>query len=169
MICDLLVKQKKKKKKKKYLDLRETPKQGVIVSGITFKPANNVSEVMDLLNEGNTRRTTESTAANKVSSRSHAMLQVYVERKCKDLTLDSAVRMGKLNLIDLAGSEKGSVVKSGNRSGMREGANINKSLLALSKCINSLVEGRKFIPYRDSKLTRLLQDALGGNCKTVMI
>merc|ERR1711933_409453 len=94
MICDLLVRQRKskKKKKKKYLDLRETPKQGVIVSGITFRPANNVSEVMDLLNEGNKRRTTESTAANKVSSRSHAMLQVYVERKSKSLTQDSEVR-----------------------------------------------------------------------------
>ncbi len=82
---------------------------------------------------------------------------------------DRSIRCGKLNLIDLAGSEKGSVVATGNKSGMREGSNINKSLLALSKCINALVDKKKFIPYRDSKLTPLLQDALGGNCKTVMI
>ena len=169
-IRDLLVKQHPNKRgKKKYLDLRETPQKGVIIAGITFKPANDVTEVMELLNIGNKRRTTESTAANKVSSRSHAILQIYVERKSKDMVNDRDIRVGKLNLIDLAGSEKGSVVKSGNKSGMREGANINKSLLALSKCINSLVDKKKFIPYRDSKLTRLLQDALGGNCKTVMI
>merc|ERR1711933_596789 len=94
-------------------------------------------------NEGNRRRTTESTKANAVSSRSHAVLQIFVERKSKDLVSDSDVRMGKLNLIDLAGSEKGSVVKTGNKSGMREGANINKSLLALSKCINCLVDKKK--------------------------
>merc|ERR1712228_1171542 len=170
-IMDLLVKKSKKKKsKKKYLELRESPKQGVIVSGITFKPVNGFEQVMNELNAGNRRRSTESTAANAVSSRSHAVLQVYVERKSKDLSAAADdVRCGKLNLIDLAGSEKGSVVKSGNKSGMREGANINKSLLALSKCINCLVEKRKFVPYRDSKLTRLLQDALGGNCKTTMI
>lgn len=125
---------------------------------------------MELLNQGNARRTVESTKMNAVSSRSHAVLQIYVERKANQPMAAGDICVGKLNLIDLAGSEKGSVVKSGNRSGLREGANINKSLLALSKCINALTDKRtKFIPYRDSKLTRLLQDALGGNCKTVMI
>ncbi len=154
-IRDLLVKSSHKKKKK-YLDLRETPQKGVIIAGITFKPAENVSTVMDLLNLGNKRRTTESTAANSVSSRSHAVLQIYVERKSKDLS-DRDIRCGKLNLIDLAGSEKGSVVKSGNKSGMREGANINKSLLALSKCINSLVDKKKVFLYY-SKMGKILTE-----------
>ena len=85
----------------------------------------------------------------------------------------SEVVVGKLNMIDLAGSERAS--KTQNR-GIRliEGANINRSLLALGNCINALYEanekgGRIFIPYRDSKLTRLLKDSLGGNCRTVMI
>lgn len=83
------------------------------------------------------------------------------------------IRVGKLSLIDLAGSER--AAKTGNR-GMRmiEGANINKSLLALGNCINMLHENNSkgqtnYIPFRDSKLTRLLKDSLGGNCRTVMI
>lgn len=78
---------------------------------------------------------------------------------------------GKLSLIDLAGSERGTVTEN---RGIRllEGAKINRSLLALANCINALGDKRKkgfFVPYRDSKLTRLLKDSLGGNCKTVMI
>lgn len=76
--------------------------------------------------------------------------------------------MAKLSMIDLAGSERGSATGC---SGARftEGANINKSLLALGNCINSLADGQRHVPYRDSKLTRLLKDSLGGNCQTVMI
>ncbi len=112
LVGDALKSKKGRKAKRKYLDLRETPQKGVIIAGITFKPAKDVQEVMDLLNAGNTRRTVESTAANKVSSRSHAVLQIYVERKAKDLVTGNHadIRCGKLNLIDLAGSEKGSVV-----------------------------------------------------------
>jgi kinesin family protein 18/19 len=83
------------------------------------------------------------------------------------------IYQGKLSLIDLAGSERASNTKN---RGIRliEGANINRSLLALGNCINALVEmhkgvGKIHIPYRDSKLTRLLKDSLGGNCRTVMI
>jgi len=71
-------------------------------------------------------------------------------------------------MVDLAGSERGAATGcKGTR--FREGANINKSLLALGNCINALADGKKHIPYRDSKLTRILKDSLGGNCKTVMI
>lgn len=78
------------------------------------------------------------------------------------------VRLAKLSMIDLAGSERGAATGC---VGMRftEGANINRSLLALGNCINSLAGGLKHVPYRDSKLTRLLKDSLGGNCQTVMI
>lgn len=77
-------------------------------------------------------------------------------------------RIAKLSMIDLAGSERGAATGC---TGIRftEGANINKSLLALGNCINSLADGQRHIPYRDSKLTRLLKDSLGGNCQTVMI
>jgi len=153
-----------------FLDLREDPVKGMIVSGITELKATSADDVMAHLHAGNNYRTTEPTAANKVSSRSHAVLQVIVEQRDKTGDTEQKVRVGKLSLIDLAGSERASVTQN---SGIRmvEGANINRSLLALANCINAL--GQKtpgvFVPYRDSKLTRLLKDSLGGNCRTVMI
>lgn len=93
------------------------------------------------------------------------LLQVYIRMSTK---LSREVKQVKLSMIDLAGSERGAATGC---SGARftEGANINRSLLALGNCINSLADGLKHIPYRDSKLTRLLKDSLGGNCSTVMI
>jgi kinesin family protein 18/19 len=105
----------------------------------------------------------EATGANQVSSRSHAVLQVVVENKDKNQGMNEEMTVGKLSLVDLAGSERAA---NTNNRGIRmiEGANINKSLLALGNCINMLSEqsneksGRNnFIPYRDSKLTRLLK------------
>lgn len=115
----------------------------------------------------------EATEANETSSRSHAVLQIICEHKDKDAGISTELRTGKLSLIDLAGSERAS--KTNNRGiRMIEGANINKSLLALGNCINALHENnsknqQNYIPFRDSKLTRLLKDSLGGNCRTVMI
>ena len=116
---------------------------------------------MKLLQGGNQRRTTEPTVMNVTSSRSHTVFQVRVERRDREATT-----LGKLSLIDLAGSERASQTHN---SGMRllEGANINRSLLALGNCINALASGSAFVPFRDSKLTRLLKDSLGGNCRTV--
>ena len=123
-----------------------------------------------MLKAGNERRRCEFTQANAVSSRSHAVLQIVVESREKAEGVEARVKIGKLSLVDLAGSERASVTKNrGTR--LQEGANINRSLLALGNCINALSEKNRgqFIPYRDSKLTRLLKDSLGGNCRTVMI
>ena len=79
------------------------------------------------------------------------------------------MKVAKISLIDLAGSERGAATSSRGQARFREGANINKSLLALGGCINALAEGAKYVPYRNSKLTRLLKDSIGGNCRTVMI
>ena len=156
-----------------YLDLREDPIKGPVVAGITEVEAKTSGEIMRLLHQGNARRSQAATAANEVSSRSHAVLQVIIEAR------DSAsghgvvenIKVGKLSLVDLAGSER--AANTQNRGArLVEGANINRSLLALGNCINALGEkGNKgnFVPYRDSKLTRLLKDSLGGNCRTVMI
>eukprot|EP00736_Rhodelphis_marinus_P000543 Rmarinus@m.12582 len=154
-----------------YLDLREDPVKGMTVVGISEVEAHSSEQVMNLLHMGNGNRTIEPTHANQVSSRSHAVLQVTVKQRDKTADTTTEVRVGKLSLIDLAGSERASVTHN---RGMRmiEGANINRSLLALGNCINALGEkhGRgNFVPYRDSKLTRLLKDSLGGNCRTVMI
>ena len=154
-----------------YLDLREDPIKGPVVASITEIEATSGQEIMQLLHQGNAKRSQAATAANEVSSRSHAVLQVVVE--CRDRAPGTVanIKVGKLSLVDLAGSERAANTKN---SGQRlvEGANINRSLLALGNCINALGEkGNKgnFVPYRDSKLTRLLKDSLGGNCRTVMI
>ena len=154
-----------------YLDLREDPIKGPIVAGITEVETKNSKEIMSLLQQGNSRRSQAATAANETSSRSHAVLQVIVENIDKAPGVVANIKVGKLSLVDLAGSERAANTKNvGAR--LVEGANINRSLLALGNCINALGEkGNKgnFVPYRDSKLTRLLKDSLGGNCRTVMI
>ena len=154
-----------------YLDLREDPIKGPVVAGITEVDVQTSGEIMRLLHLGNAKRSQAATAANEVSSRSHAVLQVTVENRDRAPGLVDSIKVGKLSLIDLAGSER--AANTQNRGArLVEGANINRSLLALGNCINALGEkGNKgnFVPYRDSKLTRLLKDSLGGNCRTVMI
>lgn len=154
-----------------YLDLRDDPEKGIVMSGVTEFKAESTDQVMNLLLLGNKRRTTEATNANQTSSRSHAVFQINVSKVSKTKNTNVETLIGKLSLIDLAGSERGTVTEN---RGLRlvEGAKINRSLLALANCINALGDKNKkgfFVPYRDSKLTRLLKDSLGGNCKTVMI
>ncbi|XP_050377489.1 kinesin-like protein KIN-8A isoform X2 [Argentina anserina] len=149
------------------LVLRED-KQGIVAAGLTQYRAYSTDEVMQLLQRGNQNRTTEPTRCNETSSRSHAILQVVVEYQVKDAFMNVVNRIGKLSLIDLAGSERALATDQRTVRSI-EGANINRSLLALSSCINALVEGKKHIPYRNSKLTQLLKDSLGGACNTVMI
>ena len=156
------------------LELREDPNKGLIINGITEIIVNSGEHILSILKKGNKNRTTEATNANQTSSRSHAILQIVVSYKQKGNNINNnKIRFGKLSLIDLAGSERASMTKN---KGMRliEGANINKSLLTLGNCINALCESsikgtKTHIPYRDSKLTRLLKDSLGGNSRTVMI
>ncbi|KAL5723519.1 Kinesin-like protein KIN-8A [Ranunculus cassubicifolius] len=149
------------------LVLRED-KQGIVAAGLTQYRAYSTDEVMALLQRGNQNRTTEPTRANETSSRSHAILQVVAEYRARDISQNIVSRIGKLSLIDLAGSERALATDQRTMRSI-EGANINRSLLALSSCINALVEGKKHIPFRNSKLTQLLKDSLGGACNTVMI
>ena len=152
------------------LMLREDSNQGVSVAGLSSHHPRNVEEVMDMIMRGNELRTMSPTAANATSSRSHAVLQINVAQKDRNASVEEPHTMATLSIIDLAGSERASATKNrGER--LLEGANINKSLLALGGCINALCDPRKrnHVPYRNSKLTRLLKFSLGGNCKTVMI
>lgn len=144
-----------------YCDLREDPQKGTLVSNITELNVSSSKDIMNLLRKGNKNRTQEATNANETSSRSHAILQVLVEYKDKITGLEAEVKIGKLSLIDLAGSER---AKETLNKGIRliEGGNINRSLLTLGNCINALCEANEkgtkpYIPYRDSKLTRLLK------------
>ncbi|XP_061471695.1 kinesin-like protein KIF19 isoform X2 [Rhineura floridana] len=153
-----------------YLDLREDAKGIIQVAGITKVSTINAKEIMQLLMKGNKQRTQEPTAANRTSSRSHAVLQVTVRQKSRVKNIMQEVRVGRLFMIDLAGSERASQTQNRGKR-MKEGAHINRSLLALGNCINALSDraGVKYVNYRDSKLTRLLKDSLGGNSRTVMI
>ncbi|KAH7367753.1 kinesin motor domain-containing protein [Plectosphaerella cucumerina] len=155
---------------KQGLMLREDSNQGVAVAGLSSHRPKDVQQVMDMIIMGNECRTVSPTEANATSSRSHAVLQINVAQKDRNADVNEPHTMATLSIIDLAGSERASATKNrGER--LTEGANINKSLLALGSCINALCDNRKrnHIPYRNSKLTRLLKFSLGGNCKTVMI
>ncbi|KAH0791225.1 Kinesin-like protein KIF18A [Histomonas meleagridis] len=150
----------------KELKIVEDPKKGISVTGLSFCYPESTEEVLELIQIGNNRRTQAQTESNPVSSRSHAVCQIEVEN-CDDLPgVSSSHPVGKLSLIDLAGSER-ATSNTGIR--LRESAKINCSLLALSNCINALCTQSSFIPFRQSKLTRLLKDSLGGNCKTVCL
>ena len=128
-----------------------------------------VPELERLLDAGVKNRKVGETAMNKDSSRSHSIFTVLIETSETGPTGETIFKQGKLNLVDLAGSERQSKTQAvGER--LKEANAINLSLSALGNVISALVDGKsKHIPYRSSKLTRLLQDSLGGNAKTVMI
>jgi len=151
------------------LSIRED-KTVKVVGLVELKPRT-AEEVKGIVLQGNLRRTQSPTHANETSSRSHAVLQVHVTQAPRTAALTEQRTMATLSIIDLAGSERAAATTNmGQR--MVEGANINKSLLALGNCINALCESGgavRHVPYRNSKLTRLLKFSLGGNCKTVMI
>jgi kinesin family protein 18/19 len=154
-------------------ELRTDPKKGVVLQGAENKVVLNEEEAFKLINMGNKRRTEKQTDRNQFSSRSHAVLQIYLEIQDQlnvnydnYNNINSEASFGKFILVDLAGSEKTSSSSKGNS----ETGSINKSLLALGKCINLIVsQNKKFIPFRESKLTRILQEPLSGNGRIVMI
>ncbi|XP_037378430.1 kinesin-like protein KIF18A [Talpa occidentalis] len=153
------------------LAVREDAQKGVIVQGLTLHQPKSSEEILQLLDNGNKNRTQHPTDVNATSSRSHAVFQIYLRQQDKTASINQNVRIAKMSLIDLAGSERASTT---NAKGTRfiEGTNINRSLLALGNVINALADTKRknqHIPYRNSKLTRLLKDSLGGNCQTIMI
>ena len=155
-------------------ELRMDPSKGVVLQGAENKIVLNEEEAFKLITMGNKRRTEKQTDRNKFSSRSHAVLQIYIEIQDQNSSLNyknyntynNEASFGKFILVDLAGSEK----TSSNMKSNSETGSINKSLLALGKCINLIVtQNKKFIPFRESKLTRILQEPLSGNGRIVMI
>ena len=150
------------------IDIRNDPQKGIFLQGVQFINVSNENEAYNLILKGNKKRTEKTTEFNENSSRSHAILQINLEIQEKIIKLDNSKNLGKFMLLDLAGSEKASFTL--NSKGNKELGSINKSLLALNKCITLLTsQNRKFIPWRESKLTRLLQEPLSGNSHVVMI
>ena len=146
----------------KKLDIREDPKKGTFVKDLLYVTLQDTEDIQKCLDKGNKNRHVGATSMNDQSSRSHSLFTVYLE-----IEEGGKIRTGKLNLVDLAGSER---VGKTNATGQTfdEGKKINLSLTALGSVIDALSQNRKHIPYKDSKLTRLLADSLGGNTKTVM-
>ncbi|KAI7757926.1 hypothetical protein M8C21_007662 [Ambrosia artemisiifolia] len=155
-------------KQKKLLPLMEDGKGGVLVKGLEEEIVTSASEIFTLLERGSAKRKTAETLLNKQSSRSHSLFSITIHIKEANPEGEELIKCGKLNLVDLAGSEN--ISRSGAREGRaREAGEINKSLLTLGRVITALVEHLGHIPYRDSKLTRLLRDSLGGRTKTCII
>ncbi|NXV40063.1 KI18A protein, partial [Rissa tridactyla] len=153
------------------LAVREDTQKGVIVQGLTLHQPKSAEEILQMLDYGNKNRTQHPTDVNATSSRSHAVFQIYLRQQDKTASINQNVRIAKMSLIDLAGSERASATNA-KGARFREGTNINRSLLALGNVINALANPKskkQHIPYRNSKLTRLLKDSLGGNCRTIMI
>ncbi|XP_030051400.1 kinesin-like protein KIF3C [Microcaecilia unicolor] len=163
-IRDLLAKDQSKK-----LELKENPETGVYIKDLSSFVTKNVKEIEHVMNLGNQSRSVASTNMNEHSSRSHAIFVITVECSERGVDGEDHIRVGKLNLVDLAGSERQNKMGTlGERP--KEASKINLSLSALGNVISALVDGKStHIPYRDSKLTRLLQDSLGGNAKTIMV
>ncbi|XP_055959076.1 uncharacterized protein LOC126808622 [Patella vulgata] len=150
----------------KVIKIQENTDHQINVIGLIEQHVTCKEEVFSVVKQGDNRRRTAATAQNDRSSRSHSILRVIIESR--ETAEEDAVMVSHLNFVDLAGSEK-----AGDNTGkvFKEGCAINKSLFTLSQVISKLSEGdgEGYISYRDSKLTRILQNALGGNSKTAMI
>jgi kinesin family protein 3/17 len=150
------------------LVIREDPEKGFYVADVTIKEVKSIQELFRLQAEGKRRRKTRKTGMNDESSRSHSVLTLTIET-LMSIEGRQHVRTARLNLVDLAGSER--VAKTGAEGqGFTEGVSINYALMVLGNCISALTSrGHSHIPYRDSSLTKLLRDSLGGNARTLMI
>ena len=165
-----------------YLKIRESPTEGPYVKDLTDVPVRNYAELLRYMRMGDASRTTASTKMNDTSSRSHAVFTIMLKQIHHDLSTDSTTeRLARIRLVDLAGSERAKATEA-TGARLREGSNINKSLTTLGRVIAALADPRHgrvhnggkarskdVVPYRDSILTWLLKDSLGGNSKTAMI
>jgi len=141
------------------LKVLEDGKGEVVISELKEIEVSTPQQLLSLVEDGLLNRTTHATEANDVSSRSHAICQIFFRDK-----LNGKVR-GKLSLVDLAGSERGTDTKQHNRQRRTESSEINTSLLALKECIRSIESENKHVPYRQSKLTLILKVTCFSTCK----
>ncbi|XXQ35308.1 Kinesin-like protein [Plasmodiophora brassicae] len=152
---------------RRQLVAREDRRQNVCIVGLQERQCSSVTSLLQIIESGTALRSTGSTGANIDSSRSHAILQISL---CTTKTRTTNGRLfGRLSFIDLAGSERGVDTVNQDRRTRIEGAEINKSLLALKECIRAQDQNHKHTPFRGSKLTQVLKDSFVGNCRTIMV
>ena len=155
------------------LKIREDPKTGVYVQDLSKMPCSSYEEISDILDKGNSNRTVAATQMNATSSRAHTVLTIsFTQIIYDDNGRPLNRKQSNINLVDLAGSERASKTGATGDT-LKEGSNINKSLSTLGRVITTLAKrsggSKEVVPYRESSLTRILQNALGGNSKTTMI
>lgn len=163
-----------------YLKIRESPTEGPYIKDLTDAPVKSIHEIMRYMAAGDASRTTASTKMNDTSSRSHSVFTIMLKQIHHDMETDETTeRTARIRLVDLAGSERAKATEATGQR-LREGSNINKSLTTLGRVIAALADpkasrngavrkNKDVVPYRDSILTWLLKDSLGGNSKTAMI
>jgi len=166
-----------------YLKIRESPTDGPYIKDLSDHTVRNYSDIMRLMSMGDASRTVASTKMNDTSSRSHAVFTIMLKQIHADMATDETTeRTARIRLVDLAGSERAKATEATGQR-LREGSNINKSLTTLGRVIAALASDsqttgqsisprkrtKEIVPYRDSILTWLLKDSLGGNSKTAMI
>ncbi|KAF5453147.1 hypothetical protein F2P56_028076 [Juglans regia] len=154
---------------RKKLCIREDGRQQVCIVGLQEYSVSDVETIKELIEKGSATRSTGTTGANEESSRSHAILQLSIKRSVDGSESKPPRVVGKLSFIDLAGSERGADTTDNDKQTRIEGAEINKSLLALKECIRALDNDQNHIPFRGSKLTEVLRDSFVGDSRTVMI
>ncbi|KAI8298863.1 Kinesin-like protein KIF1C [Colletotrichum sp. SAR11_240] len=160
-----------------YLKIRESPTDGPYIKDLTEVPVRNLNEILRYMTAGDRSRTVASTRMNDTSSRSHAVFTIMLKQIHHDMETDETTeRSSRIRLVDLAGSERAKATEATGQR-LREGSNINKSLTTLGRVIGALADAKSgsrkrskdVVPYRDSILTWLLKDSLGGNSKTAMV
>jgi Kinesin motor domain len=163
-----------------YLKIRESPIEGPYIKDLTDAPVKCIADIMSYMKMGDNNRSTANTKMNDTSSRSHAVFTIMLKQIHHDMDTDETTeRLARIRLVDLAGSERAKATEATGQR-LREGSNINKSLTTLGRVIAALADpkhsrpgggkrSKDVVPYRDSILTWLLKDSLGGNSKTAMI
>lgn len=149
------------------LQLKENKDRGVYIAGVSDHVCQTEADLQRIMDDGFKNRSVGATKMNQNSSRSHSIFMVRLEQ-CEEIDGKDSFKVGVLNLVDLAGSERQSKTQAEGQR-LKEAASINLSLSTLGVVIQKLVDGASHIPYRDSVLTRLLQNSLGGNSKTLMM
>ena len=149
------------------LDVKEDRTGRVVISNVTTRRIESVERMEEVFEEGLKHRKTRKTSMNNASSRSHLIFTIEIKCTCTNL-VDAPTTIGKLSFIDLAGSEKSSKTEITDEVGKKEAISINQSLSSLGNVIHALSIGSKHIPYKDSILTRVMKDSLGGTAKTLM-
>ncbi|KAL3244486.1 hypothetical protein MRX96_002249 [Rhipicephalus microplus] len=152
------------------LVVRDDPAKGIAISNLSIHKVKESGALFEFLQKGNRNRTQHATHANSESSRSHTIFQIYITQTENVTSTSKGIRVSKLSFVELAGSEACRCREQNIKDQIREGTKVHLSLLTLGNCFDALSKGgAQWVPYRDSKLTHILKDSLGGTCRTLLM